>query len=346
MKDTVVLIPLSAPSESLPTYIASFTDEGYRVLLVCDGCEPDNISALGRGCTVVRYAVKQGIGRAIKFGINYILEKMPDCRAAVIADVERVYDAADVKLCVAQALEHTDKLILGARQMSKRLTFKARFVNSAMRFLLKLLCGISVTDTRTRLRAFSRKLMAELISIRGENDDFLLNMLLYAKRKQIPIESVAVATEYTPPQKRPFIQGLGEIARIFLVFIKFMMTSLSSFVVDWLAFTLFIWVFKDLVPNPPQYYILYSTVLSRVISACLNFSLNKFAVFRKEGKPVKTFLKYATLCVVQLLVSSTLVTLVYDSLFAGAVSESIIKIFVDAALFFVSFQIQREWVFK
>ena len=346
MKDTVVIIPVSSPNEKLPTYISSFTERGYKVILVCDGCKPDNVPHIDDNCIVLRYSVKQGVGRAIKEGINYILTCLPECRCAVIADESCAYTYADAEKCTESALGQTGSLVLGARKLTRAsVPLKARFINGSMKLLLRLLCGISITDTSTSLRAFSRSLMSEILGIQGEDSDFLINMLLYAKLKSIPIKEIPIETEYCPSKKRPFMQNLAKLLNIFFVFIKFMITSLSSFAVDLLAFTLFVSIFKKFIDSP-QYYILYSTILSRVLSAFLNFSLNKYTVFKKEGKALKTFLKYAALCSVQLLASSTLVFVVYENIFAGSVSESIIKIFVDAVLFFVSFQVQREWVFK
>ncbi len=346
MKNTVVIIPVSSPNEKLPSYISLFTEHGYKVILVCDGCDPDNISHTDDSCIIFRYAVKQGIGRAIKESINYILTCLPECCCAVITDESCTYDYTEVKKCAENALEQPGCLVLGARKLTKAVApLKARFINGSMKLLLKLLCGISITDTNTSLRAFSRSLMTEIMSIQGEDSDFLINMLLYAKLKSIPIKETSICTEYSPPNKRPFIQNLVKLLNIFFVFIKFMITSLSSFAIDLIAFTLFVNIFKRFIDSS-QYYILYSTILSRLLSSFLNFSLNKYTVFKKEGKALKTFLKYASLCIVQLLASSTLVFVAYESIFAGSVSESIIKIFVDAILFFVSFQVQREWVFK
>lgn len=346
MKDSVVIIPVSSPGDKLNGYIASIIECGYKVILVFDGCEPDNIFHVNESCIILRNAVSQGVGRAVKTGVNYILTRLPECKCAVIADDTCTYSTEDIALCEDSALSDPAAIVLGSRKLTKTsVPFKARFINNSFRIMFRTLCGINIKDSRTSLRAFSRNLMADIMGVQGEGSDFMVNMLLYTKQRNIPITEAAVDAQYFPAPKKPLMNNLADLLNIFFVFIKFMVTSLSSFVIDLLAFTLFVNIFKGFIASP-QYYILYSTILSRVISAFVNFSLNKYTVFKNKGRTLKTFIKYASLCAVQLLVSSTLVFVVYDKIFAGAVSESIIKIFVDAILFFVSFQVQREWVFK
>ena len=54
--------------------------------------------------------------------------------------------------------------------------------------------------------------------------------------------------------------------------------------------------------------------------------------------------KYFLLAVIQMACSAGLVSLLYA--LTGGFSELVIKICVDVFLFFISFQIQREFVYK
>ena len=71
--------------------------------------------------------------------------------------------------------------------------------------------------------------------------------------------------------------------------------------------------------------------------------MNKHTVFRNTDKNKFIAVKYFVLCVVQATVSSVCVKLLFD---LTLINESVIKIVVDTILFFISFNIQREWVFK
>ena len=84
-------------------------------------------------------------------------------------------------------------------------------------------------------------------------------------------------------------------------------------------------------------------VLARVVSAGYNFFLNYRVVFKSSGAVWKSAVRYFVLAVVQMLASAGLVSLLYGVL--GG-SEVAVKILVDVFLFFISFLIQREIVYR
>lgn len=70
-------------------------------------------------------------------------------------------------------------------------------------------------------------------------------------------------------------------------------------------------------------------------------------MFNNKGSYSRSLLRYYCLCIPQMLVSAGLVTLINNLLGNGApIIATIIKLFVDTALFFISYTIQREWVFS
>ncbi len=122
--------------------------------------------------------------------------------------------------------------------------------------------------------------------------------------------------------------------------IKFTLSSLSASVIDVGIFTICTYGLKDIMP---ACYILVATVLARIVSSLYNFTINKKAVFNKEGDTHKSLVKYYMLVVIQMLASAGGVWLIHHTINKN---ESMIKILVDVMLFFVSFWIQRLWVFK
>ena len=57
----------------------------------------------------------------------------------------------------------------------------------------------------------------------------------------------------------------------------------------------------------------------------------------------KTMLKYFALCIVQMCMSGLLVSVFYRLL---PYSEVTVKICIDVLLFFISFQVQKRWIFS
>ena len=130
--------------------------------------------------------------------------------------------------------------------------------------------------------------------------------------------------------------------KIYMIFGKFLFSSVSSSVVDLALFSLFCFLMKDGQWGSITY-ITASTVLARILSALYNYTLNLKVVFQSEVAVETTLPRYALLAVVQVALSAFLVNRLYP-LFGGA--EVAVKIPVDVFLFFVSFVVQREFVYK
>src|SRR5699024_8008475 len=74
------------------------------------------------------------------------------------------------------------------------------------------------------------------------------------------------------------------------------------------------------------------------------YLLNDKSVFKSRENHGMAAGKYFLLAVIQMACSAGLVSLLYA--LTGGFSELVIKICVDVFLFFISFQIQREFVYK
>ena len=172
-------------------------------------------------------------------------------------------------------------------------------------------------------------------------------MLLYAINKKIDITQIEIETIYIEDNKSSHFNPIKDSFKIYKLifgnFIKFSMSGIISFIIDYLLFLLFAnIIFKgyDL-----KNLILVSTVLSRIISSAINFTLNKTVVFNNKGNEntILLIVKYYTLCIVQMLLSAGIV---YGVCCFVSLSKNIVKIIVDLILFFVSYKIQKEIIFK
>ena len=134
-------------------------------------------------------------------------------------------------------------------------------------------------------------------------------------------------------------------------FLKFVSSSLICWLVDILLFSLLKrWgLLADLELHTPWLRalsqsvepVLLATVIARVVSATLNFLLNKNMVFKiRESKGA--VLRYILLCVGVMLVSGVAVSALHALI---GINSTLIKIVVDFLLFFVNYRVQRAWVF-
>jgi dolichol-phosphate mannosyltransferase len=165
-------------------------------------------------------------------------------------------------------------------------------------------------------------------------------MLLDAKKHGIEIRQIPIKTIYLEKNKKSHFNPLLDSISIYKVLLKFLWASLFSTFIDFAVFAFLIFLLKD-VQKSLQ--IFAATAIARAVSSFLNFLANKNLVFKSKNGLRVSAAKYYTLCIVQMLCS-------YGGVYALTLllgfKPLILKIMVDFMLFLISFQIQREWVFK
>ena len=127
-------------------------------------------------------------------------------------------------------------------------------------------------------------------------------------------------------------------------FLKYSASSVICFLLDYGLFTLLNAVLLRGVADGPRE--LIATYGARIVSAAVNFLLNRNLVFGDTSDPRRAAVRYTLLAVVQAAVSAALVYAVRRLTGSSRLMETVIKIPVDVGLFLASYQIQRRWVFK
>lgn len=341
-----IIIPSLEPDMKMISLLEDLKREGFQNILIVNDGSSDEYTKLYRiakedfGCKVLTHGVNLGKGRAIKSAINYLITES-DALGAVTVDSDGQHKIKDILALSKKVLEHPKHLILGCRSFSKEgIPFRSRFGNILTAKVLAVLCGMRISDTQTGLRGFGRDLMKNLLTVKGERFEYEMNMLLYAKENDVAIDEIPIETVYIEENASSHFNPLFDSIKIYTVFIKFMFASLSSFLVDILLFSISYHVLKRYYPDS---YIIIATVFARVLSSLYNYNMNKRGVFHLKEKNIAILIKYYALCAVQMILSGVGVYSLYRLL---QWNETGIKIIVDVILFFLSFQIQREWVFK
>ena len=206
------------------------------------------------------------------------------------------------------------------------------------RRLLRLLTGIQLSDTQTGLRAIPKQYLQLLLNVPGERFEYEMNMILAFKDHNINITEVPIQTIYIDENKSSHFNPIVDSIRIYAVFGKYVLSAGLSFIIDLFCFRLFLSFFSYISSG---FYIIGATIAARIISSLFNYYSNQKLVFKNHNQ--KSLLRYYSLAAVQMLVSAFLVNLLYRQF--QVLGETTWKIIVDSILFFVSFQIQRNWVF-
>ncbi len=343
--NVVAVIPAYNPDEKLLNTISHLVQSGFsEIVVVNDGSAPSSehvfTEAQNRfGCMVLTHAVNQGYGRALKTAFNYVLLHYPEHVGAVTLDADGQHAAADTLRCARELEQHPECLILGCRDFGgTHVPWKSRAGNVITRNVFRFLCGIKVSDTQTGLRAYSRELIRHLIGASGERYEFCSSVLIETKKRDIPIREVKIETIYIDGNSSSHFRALRDSARIYGLIILFLLSSIASFLVDIVLFSIILSLTKEL---SLAYNTLIATYLARIGSAVFNYQVNRNLVFCKGQK--HSLIRYGFVCVLQTTASFLGVFWLTKLLGISAIP---VKVFVDMLLFVISFQIQREWVFR
>lgn len=353
MRHSVILIPSLNPGSELISYVEELTGQGFlHIIVVNDGSSQEYsriFEALREmGCIILRHAANYGKGRALKNGLNEFLNRFGEAEeicGIITADSDGqhlVKDIVRMDESLWEAGREKERLILGVRNFDQAdVPFKSRFGNKATCFFFRLLYGFSISDTQTGLRGITTGCVRNFLALKGERFEYETSMLIAAVRnkivtKELPIETVYVdgngGTHFRPVQDSAIIYAM-----ILGGFLKYTISSLSASAIDITLFHfLVLWM-------PGTRGIWVATVFARAISSFYNYSMNKMIVFWGSGRMAQSLWRYYALCVGQGACSAALV-----SWLSGAVpvTETWCKVVVDTVLFFLSYQIQRRFVFR
>ncbi len=346
-----VIIPAYEPDEKLLILLNHLKEAGIRNMIVVDDGSGSDYQALfaraeaTEGCTVLHHAVNLGKGRALKTAFNACLLRFPTQCGCVTADSDGQHTPQDILACMKKLWENPEALVLGCRNFDAAdVPMRSSFGNKCTRKVFRYLVGLSVSDTQTGLRAIPASFMKSLMNVRGERFEYETNMLIETKNMSVPILEVPVETIYLEENKTSHFNPIKDSIRIYMIFGKFLFSSLSSSVLDLALFGLFCKILRaasGIWTGLP--YIVGATILARIISAIYNFLLNYKVVFQSSANLAAAAAKYFALAVCQMLCSAFLVNELFG-LFGGY--EVAVKIPVDVLLFFLSFVIQREFVYR
>lgn len=345
------VIPSLNPDGRFSAVIRSLAEAGFtHIVIVDDGSDEAHQSYFEEAArypavSVLHHGVNRGKGRALKTAFAYVLENYPELQGVVTADGDGQHLTEDIIACGDRMLENPGKVIVGCRDFRRRdIPRRNRFGNRLTSAMFLICCGIRLSDTQTGLRAIPASLLQDFCGIDGERFEYETNMLLQMKRQKIVFLEQPIATVYDRENYSTHYNPFKDSWRIFKVMFKFILSSAGATLLDIL---LFHFLFRILVGPAGEFAELAATAIARLCSSFVNFNVNNRAVFGNRGGYRKALLRYYCLAVPQMLVSAGLLTLL-NRLLGNSVPilTTLLKACVDTVLFFISFGIQREWVFK
>lgn len=353
-KSIPIVIPAYEPDERLIKLLEELKTNKLQPVIVVDDGSGEKYSdiftqaerlARDTGGVVLHHTENRGKGRALKTAFSYVLEHFPAVVGCVTADSDGQHTVSCIERVGGALREHPEKLILGAREFDREdIPWKSRFGNSVTEKVFAYVVGLHISDTQTGLRGIPAAFMRSLLDVKGERFEFETQMLLESRNHypilEVPIETIYESKDNHQTHFRPLADSWKIYKLLGKQFLRYIISSISSSVIDIALFAVFCAGLKNLFP---VVYVAVATVLARVISATYNYLINYKLVFTSEKKHAVSSVKYIILAICQMALSAGLVTLGTWAL--HFIPEVVVKIVVDTLLFFVSYHVQQKYVF-
>lgn len=336
----IIIIPAYQPDQKLITLIEQLLKKAsLNVLVVNDGSDQKcdaiftHLKQLPQ-VTVLEHAVNLGKGQALKTAFNHFLTHFDASHRGVLtADADGQHLPEDIINLATAFSKDPQSLYLGARCFDKDVPWKSRIGNNLTKLIFRLLIRQSLQDTQTGLRAIPRAFLKNLLKTPSNGYEFELDMLIKATKQNLAIKEVTIKTVYNDQNRGSHFNPVIDSLKIYFVFLRFLVFAIISGLIDFLAFSLAFFLSGN---------ILISESLARVFSGTCNFLFNKELVFKSKANLRFEALKYALLCVVNLVFSYAFIqSLVYFG--ANVYASKLIALF---GLFIANFAIQKLLVFN
>lgn len=222
MYNVAVIIPALNPEETLIKYVKSLLSRGFReVIVINDGSGENRNHIFSRlaeldHCTVLTHKSNRGKGRALKTGFQYFLEHFSELNGVVTADADGQHAVEDVCKVAQKLQEVKTHLVLGIRNFKEAHVPKRSYIgNTITSFAFHLLFRQKLVDTQTGLRAIPAREIRRMIQLRGERYEYEINMLIYAKKTNMPISEVAIQTIYYNNNQGSYYKTFRDSWKIF-----------------------------------------------------------------------------------------------------------------------------------
>lgn len=332
----VALIPSYEPNEKLIDILKELKEKKFEIVLVNDGSDKSYNKIFNRCkkyCKYLSYDENHGKGYALKTGLKYIEKEYKDV-IVITMDSDGQHTVKDaINLCnVVSKKDNT--ILLGKRLRSSKTPLRSRLGNAITRFAYRISTGVDIYDTQTGLRAFKSDLIPFLIDVEGERFEYEMNVLLDAPKKGIALEEEIIETIYEDNNSGTHFNTLRDSYLIYKQIIKFISSSVLSFIVDYILYVIGTIIFNSVIT---------ANIFARVISSTFNYTVNRSVVFKDKGNIKNSIIKYYLLAICILVVNTSLLYLFVDIV---GLNKYLIKILIEIVLFIVSYSVQKRFIFK
>lgn len=331
----IALIPIYKPNKNFITLTRRVKEEGFLIVAVNDGSGQEYnpiFEETKKYAIVLEYEKNQGKGEALKTGLRYIQKEIEAPYTVVCVDGDGQHALEDVNAVANISQNNPKSLVLGSRHFEGKVPLRSRFGNRLTSLVFTLSSGKKLMDTQTGLRAFSNQLVDSLLKIKGSRYEYEMNVLMEMVRNQVDIIENPIQTVYIEENKESHFHVIRDSIKIYKEILKFSLSSLISFLIDYLMF---------ISLSSLGISLFLSNVIARIFSSLTNFTLNRNYVFKDGTNFLESAIKYFTLAIV-ILIFNTILLSIFVRI---GMQKYVAKIMVECFLFIVNYFIQQQFVF-
>ena len=334
----VALIPAYKPEPAaLDTARALLASRQIAHVVVVNDGSGEEYAPLFRelaamGATVLHHSTNLGKGMALRTGLNHIACAFPHSVGVVTLDADGQHLVRDALVVAARLLENPGALILGCRSFDRNTPLRSRVGNISTRLVMRLLAGLSISDTQTGLRGIPLFFVPRLLRLRTTGYDFELDMLIQAQKERIPIAEVPIETVYIDGNRSSHFHPLLDSMKIYLVFLRYNLSSLITAGVDYAVFMTCAMLDLSLAS---------CMALGRGCSWVVNYAINRSFVFPSE-KGWQSLAPYLLFEISMALLSYIAIDFLHRTMSLHVYGA---KVLVESSLYLLTFTVQREIVF-
>jgi glycosyltransferase involved in cell wall biosynthesis len=171
-------------------------DNKLEIALINDG-STDSTEEQARKLPVciISHLVNMGSGAATRTGLEYAKRNNYDF--AVTIDADGQHSPKDLIKVINTLVENDYDLVIGSRLIdTKGMPVIRVFGNKVLNLATRIILGVSVTDSQSGLKAFSRNSI-EKIEIRSNGFEFCSEIIWRTKQQNLKIKEIPIKAIYT-----------------------------------------------------------------------------------------------------------------------------------------------------
>jgi glycosyltransferase involved in cell wall biosynthesis len=203
---TVVIVPAYNEERFIGSVVLLAKQYADMVLVVDDGSADGTAEvAATAGARVIRHEQNKGKGAALDTGFRKARELNPDVVLTIDADGQHL--TQEIQAVAAPVLLGQADIVVGSRYIEKRSDVPLHRVagHQVFNFLTNQAAGVSVTDSQSGFRAFSRRAL-QTISFHSNGFSVESEMQFIARESQLKVMEVPITIKYLDKPKRSVVR--------------------------------------------------------------------------------------------------------------------------------------------